>query len=348
MKRIGLNFAAWMTAAWLIACCLTGRALAQSSEVVEIVPTARKAPATWRYTFDAPVIHDWTMPDFNDADWQTGRGGFGTPGTPGVSINTRWATRNIWMRREVTLPATLVPSAALQLLVFHDEDVEIYFDGVLAARQEGFVSDYEPMEIAPGARRLLKSGAKLLVAVRCRQTVGGQGIDVGIAEMSQRWLADRRIDRYRSFALSNSGDATNGRKLFSDEQRLACSRCHTIDGTSGRAGPDLFAVGDKLTRSDLIDAVVHPSANIAVGYSTTIVTTRHGDEFVGVLKEATDDHLGLMAGDGKLQRIALADVRARRTQATSLMPDGQEAALSPREFTDLIEYLSSLRLPAHG
>src|SRR5437764_68069 len=111
--------------------------LAQTG-MVEIVPTARQAPATWRYTFDSPVIHEWTLSDFDDSHWQSGRSPFGTPGTPAITPNTRWATRDIWMRREVTLPATLTVSAQLQLLVFHDEDAEIYFDGVLAARERGF------------------------------------------------------------------------------------------------------------------------------------------------------------------------------------------------------------------
>src|SRR3954464_13971657 len=104
---------------------LAGTSLAQPG-IVEVVPTARQEPATWRYTFDAPVIHEWTLPDFDDSHWQSARSPFGTPGTPGITANTRWATRDIWMRREVTLPATLSVSAQLQLLVFHDEDAEIY------------------------------------------------------------------------------------------------------------------------------------------------------------------------------------------------------------------------------
>src|SRR5436305_11250286 len=111
-----------------------------------------------------------------------------------------------------------------------------------------------------------------------------------------------------------------------------------MDGSAGRAGPDLQTIGDKFVRSELIDAILHPSANIAVGYSSTVVTTKSGDAFVGVVKEASDDHLGLMGGDGKLQRIAAADIRTQRTQATSLMPEGLETGLSREEFADLIDY----------
>src|SRR5689334_12772205 len=57
--------------------------------VVEVVPTARQEPATWRYTFDRPA-DAWTARDFDDAAWQQGRGGFGTDGTPAIVRNTTW------------------------------------------------------------------------------------------------------------------------------------------------------------------------------------------------------------------------------------------------------------------
>src|SRR5690349_20272550 len=95
-------------------------------------------------------------------------------------------------------------------------------------------------------------------------------------------------DKYQAFAMTHPGDVGRGRKLFLDEQRLACARCHTTDGTGGRAGPDLFAIGDKFGRRELIEAVLSPSATIAVGYSTTVVKTKSGETYAGVVKDAND------------------------------------------------------------
>ena len=50
---------------------------------------------------------------------------------------------------------------------------------------------------------------------------------------------------YVDFAMRNDGDASRGRQLFANEQKTACTKCHSIDGTSGQAGPDLAFVGDK-------------------------------------------------------------------------------------------------------
>jgi putative heme-binding domain-containing protein len=153
-------------------------------------------------------------------------------------------------------------------------------------------------------------------------------------------------DPYQSFAMAHQGDVERGRNLFLDEQRLACARCHTTDGKGGRAGPDLFAIGDKFGRRELVEAVLSPSATIAVGYSTTVVKTRSGDSFDGILKEAGDAGVKLIGADGKTVSVATADVAERRTTDVSLMPENLYAGLSTQEFADVIEYLASLRLPA--
>jgi hypothetical protein len=62
--------------------------------------------------------------------------------------------------------------------------VEIYLNGVLAATDNGFVTEYRKIPINAEGRAALKPG-KNLIAVHCHQTVGGQYIDVGIAEVLQ-------------------------------------------------------------------------------------------------------------------------------------------------------------------
>ena len=136
-----------------------------------------------------------------------------------------------------------------------------------------------------------------------------------------------------------------GAKLFADEPKLACSKCHSVDGRAGQAGPDLFAVGDKFGRRDLVDAVLMPSAVISPGYGTVIVETKAGEEVQGILKQSTDAGVQLMGADGKLVSIAKADIKAQRGSTLSLMPEGLQAGLSLQEFTDLTEYLASLRQP---
>ncbi len=153
----------------------------------------------------------------------------------------------------------------------------------------------------------------------------------------------RALEKYRQFAMLHDGDVARGRKLFADEQRLACSRCHSVDGRSVKAGPDLSAVGDQFARRELIDAVLMPSAAIAVGYSTTLVETRSGEEYQGVLKQVTDSAMELMGADGQRVRIATSEIKEQRGSSVSFMPEGLQAGLSMEEFTDLIQYLVTLK-----
>jgi hypothetical protein len=145
-----------------------------------VVPTAReKKDLVWRYTLEKPK-DGWFKNDFDDAEWKEGPAGFGTRGTPGAVIGTEWKTDDIWIRREFTLPDEKFTS--LHLLIHHDEDAEVYINGVLATRLPGYVTDYEEAEIKAEALATLKPGKNRL-AVHCKQTAGGQYIDVGLADI---------------------------------------------------------------------------------------------------------------------------------------------------------------------
>jgi putative heme-binding domain-containing protein len=152
-------------------------------------------------------------------------------------------------------------------------------------------------------------------------------------------------DEYRRFALSQQADATRGKALFFNEAKLACSKCHSVDGKAGKAGPDLYAIGDKYPRPDLIQQILEPSANIAVGYTTTIVTTKGGDEYTGILQQLNDKGVELIGADAQVIRVAKAEIQEQRSSSTSLMPEGLEFGLTLQEFNDLVEYLVTLRQP---
>ena len=148
-----------------------------------IAATGERNPVLWRYTQKSPDS-DWMKSDFNDKDWQVGPAGFGSIGTPGGIIRTDWRSSDIWLRREFTANLSNNPNGKPSkpiLRLHHDEDVEIYINGVLAARANRWTSGYVDLPISDAAIQAIRNGTNCL-AVHCHQKTGGQYIDVGILD----------------------------------------------------------------------------------------------------------------------------------------------------------------------
>lgn len=154
--------------------------LPKPPKITVVVPTSRPEPKTWRYRFEKPT-GDWTAADYDASAWQEGPGGFGTAGTPGASIGTTWNTSDIWICRDFEL--TTPDWEHLYLWLHHDEDAEVYINGVLAAKVGGFTADYEEVPLSAAGQAALRPGQNR-VAVHCHQTVDGQFIDLGFATVT--------------------------------------------------------------------------------------------------------------------------------------------------------------------
>ena len=147
--------------------------------LTSVLPTALDGRPLWRYTTEKPV-NGWFKTDYDGSGWKEGTAGFGTRDTPGARVRTEWNTADIWLRREFTLPETKF--SALQWSIHHDEDAEVYLNGVQVMTVSGYISDYETIPFSNAAQAALKPGANV-IAVHCHQTQGGQYIDVGFADV---------------------------------------------------------------------------------------------------------------------------------------------------------------------
>jgi hypothetical protein len=153
--------------------------LPKPPKISVLVPAADQAPASWRYSTIQPPA-DWAQGSFDDQNWQSGRSGFGTEGTPGAIVGTKWNTSDIWLRRQFEL--TSDGWHHLQCWVHHDEDAEVYINGLLAAKTTGYSTAYDAVPLLPAGRSAIHAGRNV-VAVHCHQTKGGQYIDVGFVDV---------------------------------------------------------------------------------------------------------------------------------------------------------------------
>jgi hypothetical protein len=153
----------------------------QPPKEIVVVPTARESAQTWRYTTDKPA-EGWEKPEFDDTSWKQGESGFGEPSTPGSKVRTNWKTPDIWLRRTVEITSENLKGLALE--VHHDEETEIYLNGVPAFQARGYITDYIAAPLDEKALAALKPG-KNTIAVHCHQTGGGQYIDVGLSRLEE-------------------------------------------------------------------------------------------------------------------------------------------------------------------
>jgi hypothetical protein len=144
-----------------------------------VVPTSEEQGRDWKYLTVTPPA-DWFKPDFDDGTWSVGPAGFGTKGTPGVVVRTEWNTPDIWIRSEFTLSS--IRFTSLHFRMHHDDDAEVYVNGISAGTMDGYSREYEEIPVAPVGLKALKPGRNV-IAVHCKQIQGGQYIDVGLVDL---------------------------------------------------------------------------------------------------------------------------------------------------------------------
>jgi hypothetical protein len=156
---------------------LHDRLLGPVPKTIGVVPTSEKSPQTWRYTFADP-LNGWEKEEYDDSRWMSGTGGFGQKTTPAPHVGTEWTSGNIWIRRTFELAS--VPKDPM-LRLWHDEDAEVYINGKLVASFKQWVDAYMNVPFDATSLRVGKN----TIAVKCKQTSGGQFIDVGLVRIER-------------------------------------------------------------------------------------------------------------------------------------------------------------------
>ncbi|NNE90133.1 MAG: DUF1553 domain-containing protein [Verrucomicrobiales bacterium] len=131
--------------------------------------------ATWFFPTTQPAP-GWKEVGQVVKDWTKSQGGFGNANPPNTKIKAKWDTKEIWMRTNFgskDIPEKLV------LEIYHDEDVEVYLNGVEIYLAKGYVTDYQLIELDDKALNAFQTGKNVLAA-HCKQTGGGQYIDMAL------------------------------------------------------------------------------------------------------------------------------------------------------------------------
>ncbi|WP_166831886.1 PQQ-dependent sugar dehydrogenase [Thalassoroseus pseudoceratinae] len=145
--------------------------------------------------------------------------------------------------------------------------------------------------------------------------------------------------------LGLNGDAKRGRDLFLNATGVQCRNCHQVSEQGRNVGPRLDGVGKRLSRRQLLESILDPSAVIDEKFRTWLVQTADGRVISGLLIERTDQAVVLRGTDGKDVRVPMSDVEQLVPAQKSLMPDLLARDLTAKELADLLSFLQSLQTP---
>ncbi len=124
---------------------------------------------------------------FSDLSWKKGLGGFGTVGTPGAIVKTKWDTNDIWLRQEFEIgDLSNINLKDLRLYIHHDDDCEVYINGVKAAAISNYTGNYSLVEMSEESKKAIIANGVNVIAIHCKQIRGGQFIDAGISILTNK------------------------------------------------------------------------------------------------------------------------------------------------------------------
>jgi putative heme-binding domain-containing protein len=137
------------------------------------------------------------------------------------------------------------------------------------------------------------------------------------------------------------GDVRRARRYFMENSTVQCARCHAIRGAGGIVGPELTNIGDKLSREELLRALIEPSARLSPGYGSVKLTLKDGQVISGILMEEKEGKLIIKTSEAEPLEVATSRIDKRENMPSSMPPMG--SLMSRREIRDMIEFLSSLK-----
>ena len=137
------------------------------------------------------------------------------------------------------------------------------------------------------------------------------------------------------------GNLQVGNAIFYRNQSVECIRCHNAGGEGGVVGPSLKGIASRLSREQILQALIEPSARIAPGYGMISLVLTDGQEVTGTVIQETEGEIQLKTSEAEPLRIATARIKSRENYPSSMPPMG--SLMSKREIRDVVEFLSSLK-----
>ena len=171
------------------------------------------------------------------------------------------------------------------------------------------------------------------------EAVEATGSETMIAQLDAIKKTGNSIDAYQETLVG--GNARAGWRVFDRNPTAQCTRCHAVGGAGGNVGPQLENIGNILSREQILESLIEPSARLAPGYGSVSLVLKDGQKVNGILEEETTEELTLRTSDAEPLEIAVSRIEKRENMPSAMPAMGK--LITKRELRDLIEYLANLK-----
>ena len=118
--------------------------------------------------------------------------------------------------------------------------------------------------------------------------------------------------------------------------------CHRVEGIGINYGPSLEGWIQNQGDEKFVQSLVHPSAEIAHGYSGSRVQLKDGKEIHGLSLSAKNP-LIVQSQGGIVQVIPSNKIKSVESLGRSLMMSAEQLSMSAQDVADVLAYLKSLK-----
>ena len=191
----------------------------------------------------------------------------------------------------------------------------------------GLIDQLKEKQLSPNVSLELKEAV---------EASGSEALKTKIAAIKQ---GASPMDEYMESLFG--GNRNNGRNVFNYNSTAQCVRCHNMGSEGGSVGPNLAKIGGILSREQILQSLIEPSARLSPGYGTVSLTLKDGQEVTGTLAKENAEELVITTSDAEPLVIPVSRIAKRENMPSSMPAMG--TLLSKREIRDVVEFLSSLK-----
>lgn len=177
------------------------------------------------------------------------------------------------------------------------------------------------------------------IGLELKEAVDATGSESLKAKLAANSAHNSPMDEFKETLFG--GNRFAGRQYFNTNSTGQCVRCHSIGGSGGAVGPPLTHIGDVLSREQILQALIEPSARISPGFGAVTLKLKDGQEVTGTLAKETESELTITTSDAEPLVIPVARIAKRENMPSAMPPMG--TLMSKREIRDMVEFLSNLK-----